>query len=365
MFKRYFSSVMIVTSAFTIVFGQTETTKPSDESPQTFAFHFDGDGGYLGVLTQEVSKDNFAKFGLKDVRGVAIEKVLENSPAAAAGLQAGDVIVRVNGEEIASSRKLTRLIGEIDPDHQVKLTVSRNGSEREITATVGKRPGMSFGNGNFSFSTPEPFGKLDLEKFKGLENLKDMPVLKNFPDMKDFPKGEGFKSFTFPEGNGQVFSWSSGSGRQIGIGVYAVTKQLGERYGVDGGVMINEVRENSPAAKAGLKAGDIIVEAGGKAVKNDFDLIRVVNEKKEGDVQLTIVRDGKRQTISVTPEASKDNGFVFRNGDENGLTLTPRAPIQLSRPAMPMVSPAPLMKTLTPMTPRSPMLTIGRPGRII
>ena len=71
------------------------------------------------------------------------------------------------------------------------------------------------------------------------------------------------------------------------------------------------MRENSPAAKAGLKAGDIIVEADGKAVRSQFDLIKSINDKKDGSVQITVVRNGKRQTMSVTPEVSKDTGFVF------------------------------------------------------
>ena len=96
--------------------------------------------------------------------------------------------------------------------------------------------------------------------------------------------------------------------------------------GVDGGVMISSVRENSPAAKAGLKAGDIIVEAGGKAVKNNFDLMRIINDKKDGDIQLTFVRDKNRQTISITPEMSKDSGFVFEtDGDDDGVMIAPRA----------------------------------------
>src|SRR5437867_7651436 len=141
MFSKWFISVLIVTSSFILAFGQTpETKKEKDKAATTFAWSFDGDGGYLGVQTQEVTKENFAKFGLRDVRGIAVEKVLENSPAAAAGIQNGDVIVRFNGEEVTSSRKLTRLVSEVDPDHQVSLTVSRGGREQDIGVTVGKRP---------------------------------------------------------------------------------------------------------------------------------------------------------------------------------------------------------------------------------
>jgi membrane-associated protease RseP (regulator of RpoE activity) len=332
MFNRLYISVVIVTSAFTLVIAQTPEA-PKAGTAQTFAFAFDG-GSYLGVQTQEVNKENFAKFGLSSVRGVAIEKVIENSPAASAGLLANDVIVRFEGEEVSSTRKLTRLISEVAPDHQARLTIVRNGSEQEITATLAKRPIPKFDNGNFTVTTPMPMGKLEM------------------PNMPSLPR-----VFSMPEGETQTFAWRTGEGRQIGVGVYPLTRQLSENYGVESGLMINTIRENSPAAKAGLKAGDIIVEVEGKAVKGDFDLIRAINGKKEGDIQLTILRDRKRQTISVTPEVSKDGGFFFHMDDEDGLTPRPGV-MQLASPglqATPMVAPAPM----TPLTP------LARPGRIL
>lgn len=342
MFGKSFLSVMIVTSAFTLVFGQSpEEKKEKEKGAQTFAFAFDGGGSYLGVQTQEVNRDNFEKFGLREVRGVAVEKVMENSPASAAGLQAGDVIIRVNGDEVTSARKLTRLISEIDPDHQAKVTVLRGGKEKEFTATLEKRKMPAFENGTFNIEAP--MGKLEL------------PDMKNMPDFKNLPDGEFPKAFQVPGGEGKVFSFRTG-GRQIGVGITPLTKQLSSHFGVDGGVMISEVRENSPAAKAGLKAGDIIVEANGTAVKGHMDLMRIINDKKEGDVTLTIVRDGSRQTISVTPEESKDGNVFFQGDGEDGMTLplAPAAPGQLHlvRPAMPAL---PAMPVGVPM----------HPGRII
>ena len=159
-----------------------------------------------------------------------------------------------------------------------------------------------------------------------------------------------------PDGEGKNFAWKMGERRQIGISVYPLTKQLSANMGVESGVMIDNVREDSPAAKAGLKAGDIIVEAGGKAVKNNFDLMRVINDKKDGDIQLTIVRDKNRQTISVTPEIAKDSGFVFQtDGDE--VVTAPEGELRLTMPATPM---APMaapgqMKPMMPMRPMPPM----------
>jgi serine protease Do len=299
MFLKTLSSILIVTSAFVLAIGQTPEAKKEKEITRTFAFTFDGDGSYLGVQTQAVNKDNYAKFGLREVRGVAVEKVVETSPAAAAGLQAGDVILKFNGEDVSSARKLTRLIGEVDPDHQAKITISRNGREQEITATLAKRPAPKLADGSF-YRVPMP----------------DVPNVAPMPNM--IPRGELLpRVYGMPGGEGQSFVWRAGEGRVIGVGVTALTEQLATHYGVENGVLINEVRENSPAAKAGLKAGDIIVEIDGKAVKGELDIMKAVNAKKEGDVQLAIVRDGKRQTVTVTPEKSKDSGFIFRTEDKD------------------------------------------------
>lgn len=321
MFQRTIFAFVAMMSLGLVVVAQ-EAAKRAEKAPKAFTFAFGGDGGYLGVQTVEVNKDNYSKFGLSSVRGVAIEKVVEGSPAAAAGLRDGDVIIAVNGDEVASSRKLTRLITEIDPDHTAKITVLRNGNQQDITATLGKRPTPRFENGAFAATIPN---RIEMPEFKEFPRI-DVPGIAIAPGM-----------------NGKSFAWGVGQGRTIGIGVYAMTKQLGERYGVESGVMINNVRNDSPAAKAGLRAGDIIVEADGKAVKNNLDLIRAINGKKEGDIQVTFVRDRDRKTVSITPEVSKDSGFVFST-DGEGMFPAPRpGAASVARPAMTSVPPVPAM----------------------
>ena len=327
MIRKSLALFVLGVAAGTAAYAQKDITPPAKpDAPQTFAWTFDGDGGYLGVQTQEVTREYFSKFGLRDVRGVAIAKVMEKSPAAAAGLREGDVIVKFNGDEISSVRKLTRLIGEVSPDHQATVTVLRGGTEQDVNVTIAKRPMPEFSNGNFQFSMP-PMGKIDIPDLKYLPQLKDMP------DFQNMPKGE-FKQFEVP--NGQGFLWTSG-GRQIGVGIVPLSKQLADYFKVEGGALVDDVRDNSPAAKAGLKAGDIVVEANGKAVRNQMDLIKSINEKKDGDVQLTIMRNGNRQTISVTPEASKDGNVYFQSDDDSGLFK------KFAAPAMPMapMTPAP------------------------
>ncbi len=335
MLRKLLGFTLLAFSSCTIIYSQKtpEPVKPEKPAkPSVFSFQFDG-GSYLGVEPQEVTKENFGKFGLSSVRGVAVEKVVENSPAAQAGLQAGDVIIKFEGEEIESVRKLSRLIAEVAPDHQVKLTVLRGGSEQEFTATMGKREFPAVFNGNFK-----------------MENFPKMPEMPKLPDMSKLPQVQVLP----PDAKGDAFIWKNdgegtfffGSNRRIGVSVSSLTKQLGEYFGVSEGkgLLISSVRENSPAAKAGLKAGDIIVEADGREVKNNADLIRAVNEKKEGAVTLTIIRDRNRQTIQVTPEKLK--GELTPLFDENSTTnlrvVTPQmqvAPFTTVMPATPQIAP--------------------------
>ena len=225
--------------------GYAQDPKPDKQSPvvKSFSWSFDSDSGYLGVQTEEVTKDNLAKFGLREVKGVGVESVVDGSPAQAAGLQKGDVIVRVNGDEITSGRKLSRLIGEISPDHQARLTVLRGGSEREINVTLGRRPGFKFEEGSFAGVVP---------------NMKfEIPQIPEMPDLSKLPKIE---VNPFPNGAPDIpFTFMWGSRRQIGAGVTPLTKQLAGHFGVESGVLVNDVRDNSAAAKAASRCGARVI----------------------------------------------------------------------------------------------------------
>jgi serine protease Do len=357
MFRKSNLFAVFILSVFTCAaaYGQETVTIPTTPKPVTNVFSFGGleGGSYLGVQMQEVNKENFSKFGLSEVRGVAIEKVTENSPAAQAGLQNGDVIVRFEGEEVASIRKLQRLLGEVAPDHQAKVTVLRSGKERDFTVTIGKRPGFSFPNGTFTTGTT-----MTMPTFPKMITPK--VIIPKMPTMPPMPNGNVFKIAP----NGENWVWGYSSGRSIGIGTSSLTKQLGEHFGVaDGkGLLINNVRENSPAAKAGLKAGDVIIEADGKPVSDAMELMKSLNSKEKGSITLTIIRDKNRQTVTVEPEVNKDgNKFQFAPGvmvepsTEVITTVTPQiAPFTIVTPQIApftIVTPqiAPITTTIKPI----------------
>lgn len=319
----------------TVVNAQDAPTAPKEKVErrvQSVFLNAPFERSYLGVQAQEITKENFSKFGLSSVRGVGIEKVVKNSPAANAGLQNGDVIIRFDGEEIESVLKLNRLISEVAPDHTAKLTVLRGGNESEFNVTMGKREFVPFQSG------------FHIESFPALPNIQTLP-------RTPLPPTRALPPIQQREGDRDVFVWRGGASRQIGVGVTPLTKQLGDYFGIaEGkGLLINNVRENSAAAKAGLKAGDIIVEADGKAVKGQMDLIRAVNEKKDGDVSLTIIRDRNRQIVRVTPELSKDGAMNFEELENLYQAIPGQMNFRMQTPEPPI---APLPATQMRLAPR-------------
>lgn len=257
---------------------------PQEPSERSFSFFLDG-GAYLGVATEDITKENMARFNMREVRGVGVTEVMKDSPAEKAGLRKDDVILRFDGESVTSVRKLTRLVGESSADQIVRLTISRGGAEQEVTVTLTKR--------NFNGILR---GQIGDDVLRGVQ--------------KDFPRIEMGNLGNLGDGN---FVFALGN-RRIGISTQTLSKQLADYFGVsDGGILITSVSENSPAAKAGLKAGDVITAIDGEKVSSPGDLTRALNKKDTGDVSLTIVRDKNMRTVTLTPEKN-DHPNIFRTG---------------------------------------------------
>lgn len=263
------------------------------ESPEefgnSFSFFIDG-GGFLGVYGEDITNENVARYRLSQPRGVGITQVIKDSPAEKAGLRKDDVILRIDGENVTSVRKLNRLVSEIAPDHSVRITVSRNGAEQEITATMGKRKNTTFSH---DFLTQEPrVWKFNAPNEKMLDKLNELNKLHDFQ---------------WNNNNDLLFSLSNS--RRIGVSTVALTKQLADYFGIaDGrGVLVTSVSEDGPSAKAGIKAGDVITAVDGEPIDSPGDISRVINRKKEGEVSLTVIRNKSQQTFRVTP---REGGFT-------------------------------------------------------
>jgi membrane-associated protease RseP (regulator of RpoE activity) len=265
--------------------------QPAPEPPEppedfnTFSLFIDG-GGFLGVYGEDINNENMARYRLNQARGVGITRVIADSPAEKAGLKKDDVILRLDGENVTSVRKLNRLVSEIAPDHTVKITISRNGTEQELTATMGKRRNNSSARDLFS-EQPRTW------KWEG-------------PNVDKFNRD--FKGLQLDKFGDNDLAFYFTNSRRIGVSTVELTKQLADYFGITGGrgVLVTAVVEDGPAAKAGIKAGDVITAVDGEAIDSPGDIARVIGKKKEGEVTLTIVRNKSQQTFRVTPQ---DGGF--------------------------------------------------------
>ncbi len=95
---------------------------------------------YMGVGTQPITPELQQQYGLSRSSGLLIAEVAPNSPAAAAGLQQGDIILKVNGQDVTDSANLATTIRGMKPGDQVQLTIDRNGQEQTVTVTLADRP---------------------------------------------------------------------------------------------------------------------------------------------------------------------------------------------------------------------------------
>lgn len=96
--------------------------------------------GWLGVRIEEITEENATDYGLQEPRGVAIESVMPDQPAARAGVRAKDVVLAVDGSVVATHRDLQRLIASTPAGKIVRLRFIREGQEQELAVTVGRYP---------------------------------------------------------------------------------------------------------------------------------------------------------------------------------------------------------------------------------
>ena len=325
---------------------------PSPASPGAIVSTFFNDGNYIGVEVEEITRENAARYGLTgEPRGVGVVRVLKNGPAERAGLKERDVIVRFDGETVTNVRKLNRLVDESAPEHAARLTVLRNGSEQEVNVTLGKREGM-IPTFRGELLQPDQMEELrrhgeELGRQGELLRRRGEEMGRNQEEIRKRAEEMRKRFGEMERDHPGLYGLVGGSRRRIGVSTSPVGKQLAEFFGVPqgAGVLVNRVEDDSPAARAGIKAGDVIVEADGEAVRNVGDLTRALGRKTEGEVTLNVIRDKKQRTIRVTPERAPSPTFNIAPG---AFTIPPvalTAPRVLTAPrSLTTPRPAPLVR---------------------
>ena len=194
--------------------------------------------GFLGLLPQDVDEDLQKALGLPATSGALVGDVTADGPAAKAGVERGDVILKVDDQKVENSTALRKLIAEAKPGSKTHLTVLRDGSERTLTVTLGKRPDLASAS-----------------------------------DQRSGP------------------SHAEGS-THAGMKVQELRPDLAQRLGYEGdsGILVVEVTPGGPAEEAGIRSGDLIELADQKQVESVSDFQHVLKNHKAGDTIAILVR---------------------------------------------------------------------------
>jgi serine protease Do len=204
--------------------------------------------GYLGVNIQPVTPEIAEGLGIKETHGALVSDAQADTPAAKAGIKAGDVVTKVNGEQVKDARDLSRRISALAPGANVKITVLRDGKERDLSVSLAKLPDRRADNAS-------PRGDDNADQ-------TDLPRL----GLKLAPANQ-----------------VSGAGKE--------------------GVVVTDVDDSGPAAERGIRAGDVILEAGGKHVSSPSDLREALNiARKDGkSVVLLRLKSGESNRFVTLP----------------------------------------------------------------
>lgn len=222
--------------------------------------------GFLGVSVQRL--DSAQREKLNVTHGVLVVGVEKESAAAKAGIQEDDVILSVNGEKVREPQSLTDIIRELTPGSAVKIGLWRDGKALEVKAILGK------------VERPKRFT---------WHGVKAPKVIRS-------------KAF-------------------LGVSLLEMDADLAAYFSAKAGagVLITAVEKDTPAAKAGLKSGDVIVEMAGKPIKESKDIHEALAALKKGDsVAITVVRHGKKQTLKAEPDFDRHERVfrIFSSGDD-------------------------------------------------
>ncbi|HEB03180.1 MAG TPA: DegQ family serine endoprotease, partial [Halomonas sp.] len=201
--------------------------------------------GWLGVMIQPVSRDLAESFGMDDAIGALIADLDPEGPAARGGLQAGDVILAVNGEEVERSSSLPRLIGRGAPGSEVELTLMRDGEEISESVELG----------------------------------------------------------SWPNAESESEQATSSNQVRLGLMVAEIDDAMREQLNIQGGVEVRQVEPDSVAAAAGIRPGDVLVSIDHRSVSSSEELVQIVESlPNDRAIPMRLFREGRSLFVALRLE---------------------------------------------------------------
>jgi len=211
--------------------------------------------GYLGVQVSDLTPDLAQAFGFPpDTKGALVQNVVPRGPAAKGGVQAGDLVVSLNGKPVESSGQLTRSVALVPPGERVTLGIVRKGGEKkQVSFKVAQRP----------------------------------------EDEGAVARAEGEEEGGPP----------SNKSPKLGVSLAPITPEIARQLGISGdeGVVVADVVDGGPAQRSGIRRGDVVLEVNRQPVKKIEDVANAVGKMKEGEMALLRVRRGDSALFLAVP----------------------------------------------------------------
>jgi serine protease Do len=232
--------------------------------------------GWLGVSIAE-----------NEAGQVEIVDVEHESPAELAKIEEGDIVLEFEGNRVTSTEMLAEEIRMHKPGEDVGIKIERDGKSMNVKVKLGEFSKKDIMR-EFQFKFPRLFAP---------ERITPVPM----PDFED----------------SKLFRWVGGMQKYIGLSLQELTPELCEHFGVKEGrgLLVAKVLEDSPAEKAGLRVGDVIISADGERVERVNALQRLIQDKDKGEkITIEYVRDKKKETVEIEV-AAEEREFEFSSNN--------------------------------------------------
>ncbi|MFA4947152.1 MAG: PDZ domain-containing protein [Candidatus Krumholzibacteriia bacterium] len=272
--RKVFSGVLVLYSA--CAFGLVAVSARAQDVPGSISVVVSGgetEKGkdcctYLGIFMDELTAGMKEKAGYPHETGVVISSVAPGGPAERAGIEGGDICYLFNGVKVEDPASLGKLVKERKAGEKIAMVIYREGKEKKLFVKLDQRAPLS--------SINDELGAISVEDLNKI-------------------MGDSYKSAN------KLYLQSATRGR-LGMALVDLNEDLAPYFGVKKGegVLVFSVEEESPAAKAGIKGGDVIVSVNGVAVGASSHISSALAELEKGDtVSLDVLRRGVKKSYGL------------------------------------------------------------------